>query len=71
MLGASMVKYTIALLCIGSSESDLKLYNNFEFCEGKVHKHLRKKSIYKAKQFLPLPTLLTMRLSTFNEPFMI
>ena len=34
------VKYTTSLPCIGLSESDLRLYPNFEFCEGKNHKHL-------------------------------
>ena len=40
--------------CIGLSESDSKLYANFEFCEEKNHKHLEKKNtlIYKAKQFM-------------------
>ena len=38
----STVKYTIALKCIGLSESASTLYTNFEFCEGKNHKHLKK-----------------------------
>ena len=47
-----MVKYTTPLPCIGLSESDSKLYTNFEFCEGKNHKHLKNTLIYKAKQFM-------------------
>ena len=37
-----MVKYTILSPCIGLSESDSKLCTNFEFCERKHHKHLKK-----------------------------
>ena len=40
-LGACTVKYTTSLPCIGSSESDSKLYTNFKFREGKFHKHLK------------------------------
>ena len=34
--GASTVKCTTPLVCIDLSESDLKLYTNFEFCEGNI-----------------------------------
>ena len=44
--------YTTLLLCIGLSESDSKLHTNFEFCEGKYHKHLKSVLIYKVKQFM-------------------
>ena len=36
IVGASTVKYTTPLPCIGLSDSDAKLYANFEFCEGKI-----------------------------------
>ena len=32
------------------SETNSKLYTNFEFCEGKNHKHFKNTLIYKAKQ---------------------
>ena len=38
--GASTVKWTALDPCSGLSESDAKLYNNFEFYEIKIHKHL-------------------------------
>ena len=50
--GASKVKYTIPLSCIGLSESDSNPYTNFKFCEGKNHKHLENTLIYKAKQYM-------------------
>ena len=40
-LGARIVKYATSLPCIGLSESVSKLYINFEFCEGKNHKHMK------------------------------
>ena len=39
------------------SESGLKLYTNFEFCEEKNHKHLKDILIYKAKQFILTRTI--------------
>ena len=42
LLGASTVKYITPLPCIGSTESDLELYTNCEFCEGKIQKYLEK-----------------------------
>ena len=33
-VGASTVKYPTTLPCIRLSESDLKLYTDFDFCEG-------------------------------------
>ena len=36
MLGASMVKYTTPLPCIGLGESDSKLFTHFQFWKGKV-----------------------------------
>ena len=50
MLGASTVKYTTPLPYIGLSESDSKLYANFEFCE--KYKHLENILIPKIKQFM-------------------
>jgi hypothetical protein len=50
--GASNVKYTTSLHCRSLSESDSKLYTNFEFCEGKNRKHLENTLIYKAKKCL-------------------
>ena len=32
------------------NESDSKLYNNFEFCEEKYHRHFKNILIYKAKK---------------------
>jgi hypothetical protein len=40
ILGASTVKWTTLDPCSGLSESDPKLYTNFEFHEIKIHKHL-------------------------------
>ena len=36
--------------CPCSSESDTKLYTNFEFCKQKIHRHSKNVSIYKTKQ---------------------
>ena len=47
-----MVKYTIPLSCRGLSESNSKLYTNFEICGGKNHKHLKNTLIYNAKKFM-------------------
>jgi hypothetical protein len=47
--GASTVKYTALVPYISLSESTLELYNNFECCEGKYHKHSENALIYKAK----------------------
>ena len=52
LMAASTVKCTTPLPCISLSESDLKLYTNFEFCEGKYYKHLRNTLICKAKYFM-------------------
>ena len=38
--GASKVKWTALDPCLGLSESDPKLYTNFEFYEIEIHKHL-------------------------------
>ena len=38
--GASIVKWTTLDPCSGLSESDPKLYTNFEFYEIEIHKHL-------------------------------
>ena len=37
-MGASTVKWTTLEPCIGLSESNSKLYINFEICEDKNHK---------------------------------
>ena len=47
-----MVKHTTPLPCIDLSGSDSKLYNDFEFCEGKNHKHLKNTLVYKGEQFI-------------------
>ena len=39
-MGASTVKWTTLDPCSCLSESDPKLYTNFEFYEIKIHKHL-------------------------------
>ena len=39
--GHKPVKYTTPLPFIDLCESDLKLRNNFEICEGKNHEHLK------------------------------
>ena len=39
-MGASIVKWTCLDPCSDLSESDPKLYTNFEFYEIKIHKHL-------------------------------
>ena len=38
-MGASTVKWTTLEPCIGLSESNSKLYINFEICEDKNHKN--------------------------------
>jgi hypothetical protein len=44
------LKWTALDPCLVFSESDIKLYTNFEFCEGKNHIHFKNTPIYKAKQ---------------------
>ena len=44
-----MAKWTALDPCSCLSESDPKLYTNFEFYEIKIHKHLLNIWIYKAK----------------------
>ena len=51
-MGASTVKWTTLDPCSGLSESDPKLYTNFEFYEIEIHKHLENIWNYKAKQFM-------------------
>ena len=51
-LGASTVKWTTLDPYWGLSESDPKIYTNFEFYEIEIHKHLENTCIYKAKQFM-------------------
>ena len=51
-MGASTVKWTNLDPCKGLSESDPKLYTNFEFYEKEIHKHLENIWIYKAKQIM-------------------
>ena len=48
-MGASTVKWTTLDPCLGLSESDSKLYTNFEFYEIEIHKYLENIWIYKAK----------------------
>jgi hypothetical protein len=62
--GANTVKYTTPLPCIGLSESDSKLYTNFEFCEGKNHRHLKNTLIYKTKEFM-LPICFSRKIYIF------
>ena len=50
--GTSTVKYKTPLPCIGLSGNYCRIYINFEFCEGKNHKHLENTMIYKAKQII-------------------
>jgi hypothetical protein len=40
LMGASTVKWTALDPCSGLSESDPRLYTNFEFYEIEIHKHL-------------------------------
>jgi hypothetical protein len=51
-VGASTVKWTTLDPCSGLSESDPKIYINFEFYELEIHKHLESMWIYKAKRFM-------------------
>ena len=39
--GANTIKWTIVDPCVGLTESDSKLYTNFEVCEERIHKHLK------------------------------
>jgi hypothetical protein len=50
--GASTVKWTTLDPCSCLSESDPKLYTNFEFHEIEIHRHLENIRIYKAKRFM-------------------
>ena len=51
-MGASMVKWTSSNPCPVLSESDSKLYINFESCEEKIIDIFKSISIYKDKQFM-------------------
>jgi len=51
-MGASTVKWTSLDPCSGLSESDPKLYTNFEFHEIEIHRLLENIWIYKAKRFM-------------------
>ena len=50
--GASMVKYTSPLPCIGWSASDSKIYTNIEFVKEKIINIWKNTLIYKTKQFM-------------------
>ena len=50
--GASTVKWTTLDSCSALSESDPKLYTNFEFHEIEIHKRLENIQIYNTKQFI-------------------
>ena len=50
-MGASTVKWTCPDPCLELSESDSKLYTNFNFCEEKTI-DIKKILIYKAIQFM-------------------
>lgn len=39
MMGATMVKWTIVDPCPSVSESDSKIYTNFELFELRIHRH--------------------------------
>ena len=39
LMGKSTVQWTILDPCLGLSESDAKLYTNFEVYEKEIHKH--------------------------------
>ena len=45
------------LPCIGLSNIDSKLYTNFDFYEGKYHKHSKNTLMYKAKEFMLTKTI--------------
>ena len=62
-----MVKYTTSLPCIDLSESDSKLYTNFEFCKGKNHKHSKKNTLmYKVNKFM-LTTWFSRKIYIFEK----
>jgi hypothetical protein len=63
---ASTIEYTTPLACIGVSESDSKLFTNFEFCEGENYTHLENTLMYKAKQFM-LTNYLTRKVDIFEK----
>ena len=65
--GASTVKWTTNDPCSGSSESDPKLYTNFEFYEIEIHKHLENIWIYKAKQFMFTKNNFKQRISIVED----
>jgi hypothetical protein len=47
-----MVKWTAPDPNLVFNESNSKLYTNFEFCEGKNHRHFKNIPIYKAKPIM-------------------
>ena len=52
-MGASIVKWTISDPCLEFSESDSKLYTNFELCdEAKNHRHFKNILIYNSKKIM-------------------
>ena len=40
-MGASTVKWIAPNPCLGLSESDAKLYTNFEFCKANINRHIK------------------------------
>ena len=50
--GASKVKWTTPEPYIGLSESDLKLYTNFDFFEENYCKQFKNTMIHKAKKYM-------------------
>jgi hypothetical protein len=52
--------------CIGLSESDSKLYTNFEICEEKNHKHLNYTDLQRQVIFL-LPIVFSRKVYIFEK----
>ena len=63
--GTSTVKYPTPLLYV--SESDSKLYIDFEFCGGKYYKHLKSTLIYKVKKFMLTKSLFFQKFTYFTR----
>jgi hypothetical protein len=66
-MGASTGKWTALDPCSSLSESDPRLYTNFEFYETEFHKHLESIWIYKAKRFMFTKYNFKQRVCTLEE----
>ena len=57
IVDTSTTKWTTFYHCLGATESGSKLYNNFEFCEGKNYGHSKDIPVYKTMKFMMTITI--------------